>query len=347
MKIRSAIISSFVAVVAVLGSGMATFEYLINLRANALPKSITEGKLTKVTEADVEQINNLAALLNQSPLPRHQYEAQRYNDLVEVSTAARDSFGGQKVGQLQVGDLLTLEQEIEDYIQRYPHRPFAAELQEELPSVRAMVTFFPVIKASASERSVDSAMRASRLGATLAALVIRKTTDVVSDAPLVAEQPAAPSLAWSKAENDVLYDYSQALQPAERERLADSARLEISRQVCSWLEGGQSYWGVRSLFDSQYKGAVAGDYGHNRESYINYSTKRLCPSQMASLTPPAVAKSPVASSRRVASQPAQPAYQPAIQPPDQRWSPDIRPAYPGSPVPPGMVPVGGFPGGIR
>jgi hypothetical protein len=350
VKIQSAVISSFVAIMAVLGSGMGSFEYLINLKANSLPKSITEGRLTKVTEADIQQIDSLAALLNRSPLPRHQREAQRYNDLVEVAIAARDSFSDQKVGQLQVGKLLTLQQEVEDYIQRYPGQPFAAELKEELPSVRAMVTFFPVIKASAAERSVDSAMRASRLGATLAALVIRKTPDVISDGPLVAELPAAPSFSWSKAENDVLFDYSQALQPAERQRLADSARLEISRQVCSWLDGGQSYLGIRSMFDSQYKGTIAGDYFHNRDVYIRYSTERLCPGQMASLTPPAAASAPVAKASRkvVASQPSAPISQPISQPAVPQWTPDMQP-YPISPapVPPGMVPVGGFPGIIR
>lgn len=334
MKIRSAIISTFVAIAAVLGGSMGTFEYLVNLKANALPKAITEGKLTKVTEADIQQIDSLAAFLNQSPLPRHQHEAQRYNDLVEVATAARDSFSSQKVGQLRVGELLTLQQEIEDYIQRYPDRPFTAELQGELPSVRAMVTFFPVIKASAAERSVDSALRASRLGATLAALVIRQTPDA-SDASLVAELPAVTAFSWTKAENDVLYDYSQALQPAERVRLADSARLEIGRKVCSWLDGGQSYWGVRSLFDSQYKGSVAGDYFHNRDAYIRFSTERLCPGQMASLMPPAIAAAPAALTKanrwNAVSQPVPSAA--------TQWMPYPMPS---APVPPSMVPIGGF-----
>lgn len=334
-------ISSFVALAAVLGGSMGTFEYLVNLKANLLPSAITEGKLTQVTDADIQQINSLAAFLNQSPLPRHQREAQRYNDLVEVATAARDSFSSQKVGELRVGELLTLQQEIEDYIGRYPGRPHTAELQEELPSVRAMVTFFPVIKASAAERSVDSALRASRLGATLAALVIRKTPEVISDGPLVAELPATPAFSWTKAENDVLYDYSQALQPAERDRLADSARLEIGRQVCSWLDSGQSYWGVRSLFDTQYKGSVAGDYFHNRDAYIRFSTERLCPGQMASLTPPAVAAAPVRTKRNAAvnlPSPAQPMTSNLPQ-----WAPE--PTYPVSP--PGIRPMGGFPGSFR
>jgi hypothetical protein len=337
VKIRSAIISTFVAIAAVLGGSMGTFEYLVNLKANALPKAITEGNLTKVTETDIQQIDRLAAFLNQSPLPRHQHEAQRYNDLVEVATAARDSFSGQKVGQLRVGELLTLQQEMEDYIQRYPGRPFTAQLQGELPSVRAMVTFFPVIKASAAERSVDSALRASRLGATLAALVIRQTPDGVSDAPLVAELPATTAFSWTKAENDVLYDYSQALQPAERDRLADSARLEIGRKVCSWLDGGQSYWGVRSLFDSQYKGSVAGDYFHNRDAYIRFSTERLCPGQMASLMPPAIAAAPAAPIAKAERWNAASQYAPNTA----QWP---KPAYP---MPSGMVPVDGFPGGIR
>ncbi len=337
-------ISGFVAITAVLGSGYGAFEYWINLQANQLSQSITEGKLTQVNDRDIRQLDHITHLLNQSPLPWHRQEAQRFTDLTEVAVAAQRSFSDGKVSRLQIGRLLTLQQEMENYIQRYPSQPYAAELKQELPAVRALTTFFPVIKASAGERSVDSALRASRRGATLAALVIRKTPDVISDGVVA----AAPTLTWTKAENDVLYDYSQALQAAERQRIGDSARLEIGRQICTWLDGGQSYWGVRSMFDSQYKGSLAGDYFHNRDAYIRFSTERLCPNQVASLTrppeAPAVAKAPAATklanraTNRQAAEPAIPQYD---QPPAQLYGQGYAP-YP-MPVGPGPR----FPGSIR
>jgi hypothetical protein len=344
VKIQKLLISSFVAVTAVLGSGYGAFEYWINLQANQLSKSITDGKLTQVSDRDIRQLDHITDLLSRSPLPWHRQEAQRFTDLTEVAVAAQRSLSDAKVSRLQIGRLLTLQQEMENYIQRYPNQPYATALKQELPAVRALTTFFPVIKASAGERSVDSALRASRRGATLAALVIRKAPETTSDVVVA----AAPTLTWTKAENDVLYDYSQALQPAERQRIGDSARLEIGRQICTWLDGGQSYWGVRSMFDNQYKGLLAGDYGHNRDAYIRFSTERLCPNQMASLTPPpeapVVAKAPAKLANTAAkARNANPAPAPQYdQPP---YGELYGQGYAPYPVP--VVPGPRFPGNIR
>ncbi|MBF2049088.1 MAG: hypothetical protein IGS54_17300 [Elainella sp. C42_A2020_010] len=353
MKIRRLLVSSFVAITAVLGTSYAAFEYWVTLKANNLPKAVTEGKLTEVTAVDVEQIDGLADLLAQSPLPWHQQQAHRFNDLLEVVDAAHQALSSQRVNQLRVGQLLTLQQEMEDYVQRYPDQPYSSELQQELPAVRSLVTFFPIIKASAGERSVDSALRASRRGATLAALVIRK---VPAEVMVADSTPAVPEVAWTKAENDVLYDYSQALQAAERERLDNTARLKIGRQVCNWLEAGQGYWSVRSLFDLRYKNQVAGDYYHNRDAYIRFGTERLCPQHMASLTPPPantdvqIAKTPAINPTAKAANNWNAATTPY-------WTTEV-PAPPygqGVPapfvaVPPGqgvVMPAPGFPGSLR
>ncbi|MFM7425542.1 MAG: hypothetical protein ACKO7W_11200 [Elainella sp.] len=348
MKIQKLFISGFVAVTAVLGSGLGAFEYWINLQANQLSKSITEGKLTQVSDRDIHQLDQITHLLSQSPLPWHRQEAQRFTDLTEVATAAQHSFSDGKVSRLQIGRLLTLQQEMENYIQRYPSQPYADALKQELPAVRALTTFFPVIKASAGERSVDSALRSSRRGATLAALVIRKAPELPDVAVAV-----VPTLSWSKAENDVLYDYSEALQAAERQRINDSARLEIGRQVCSWLNAGQSYWGVRSMFDSQYKGTLAGDYSHNRDVYIRFSTERLCPNQVASLTPPpeapVLAKAPAAAKLANTAAKARTVADPAPQYAPQYDQPSYGQLYGQgyAPYPVPVVPGPRFPGNIR
>jgi hypothetical protein len=341
------LVSSFVAITAVLGVSYGAFEYWANLQASMLPKSVTQGKLTEVTSADVEKISSFTNLLKQSPLPWHQKQAQRFTNLLEVARAAEQSFSSGKVSQLQVGQLLTLEQEMEDYVEHYPNQTDAVELQRELPAVRALVTFFPIIKSSAAERSVDSALRASRRGATLAALVIRKPDEV-----MVA---AAPVMTWSKAENDVLYDYSQALQQAERSRIDNGDRLQIGRQVCTWLENGQDYWGVRSLFDTQYKGQLAGDYYHNRDAYIRFGTERLCPDRMASLVRPAdpsgvqIAKAPAAVAKVAAA--AVNTWNAATNStattnPTLRWTADVQSPQYGQGIPMPYVEVQPIPGGM-
>lgn len=358
---RRLLISSVVAITAVLGVSYGAFEYWVNLKANTLPKSIVQGKLTEVTAGDAERVENLANLLARSPLPWHQQQAQRFTDLYEVAEAAQQTFVRHKVNQLQVGPLLTLQREIENYVQRYPNQSYAAELKQELPAVRALVTFYPIIKSSAGERSVDSALRASRRGATLAALVIRKAPTIIAESI-----PAVPVVSWTKAENDVLYDYSQALQPAERSRLSSDDQLKIGRQVCSWLQDGQGYWGVRSLFDGLYKSQVAGDYYHNRDAYIRFSTERLCPDRMASLVRPAeasdvqIAKTPAvakvaeaatntwnAANNATANWSTPSRWTTEVQAPQYQPAPyvEAQPVIPGGMGYPGAAP--GFPGGFR
>jgi hypothetical protein len=101
------------------------------------------------------------------------------------------------------------------------------------------------------------------------------------------EQPAQPApITISQAENDYLYDLSQALQASEQRRLTDAERLAIGRQIAAWLQAGSDYWQVRSKFDQAYKPVIAGNYGHNRDVYIKFATERLAPAFVATLTPP-------------------------------------------------------------
>jgi hypothetical protein len=93
-------------------------------------------------------------------------------------------------------------------------------------------------------------------------------------------------ITWTQAENDYLYDLSQALQPQERERTTAAAKLAIGRQIQGWLEGGADYWGVRERFDATYKGTVLANYAHNRDVYIKFATERLAPKYLDTLTPP-------------------------------------------------------------
>ncbi len=352
---RRLLLSSFVAIAAVMATGYGAFEYWVNLKTNTLPKTVTQGKLAEIAAADVEQVVDLASWLNQSPLPWHQQQADRFQDLAEVAEAAQESFGRARVSQLQVGQLLTLQQEMEDYIQRYSDYADAVELQEELPAVRSLVTFYPIIKTSAGERPVKSALQTSRRGATLAALVIRKPTEAT-----LAAAPSVPTLSWTKAENDVLFDYAQALQVAERERIGNDDRLKIGRQVCAWLDSGQGYWGVRSLFDSSYRGMVQGNYYHNRDVYIQFGAERLCPQHMASLVRPPeptdiqIAKVPTPVSTQVTSTAKNWNPTPARSTP--HWTAEVPSPQLGSgapyievlPIAPGgMMPPPGFPGGIR
>lgn len=98
---------------------------------------------------------------------------------------------------------------------------------------------------------------------------------------------------WSQPENDYLYDLAQALQSVERQRVSSTEQIEIGRNIQSWLEAGADYWGIRGQFDQVYRGSVAGDYGHNREVYINFATKHLAPNYVATLTqPPTILEAP-------------------------------------------------------
>ncbi len=101
-------------------------------------------------------------------------------------------------------------------------------------------------------------------------------------------QPArqTATVTITQAENDYLYDLSQALQSSEQRRLTDAERLAIGRQTAGWLQAGSGYWEVRNKFDQTYKAAVAADYAYNREVYIKFATERLAPAFVATLTPP-------------------------------------------------------------
>jgi hypothetical protein len=129
---------------------------------------------------------------------------------------------------------------------------------------------------------------------------------VPSPAPSPVPSPVATSelSTLSKPENDLLYDLSQALQPAERTRLSSREKLMIGRQVCDWLRAGADYWSIRTKFDAQYRGAIAGDYAFNREVYIRFATERLAPDYTNTLNPPAVAAQPEAQPQPAPSAPS-------------------------------------------
>lgn len=112
--------------------------------------------------------------------------------------------------------------------------------------------------------------------------------------PVAAQSTPSGSITWSKPENDYLFDLSQALQPAERERLSPAEQINIARKIQSWLEAGANYWKVREQFDAAYRESIVGDYAHNRDVYIKFATQRFAPNYVATLMQPSVrAESPV------------------------------------------------------
>lgn len=110
--------------------------------------------------------------------------------------------------------------------------------------------------------------------------------DPITTATPVVQVSPSPLITWTQAENDYLYDLSQALQPQERDRTTPAGKLAIGRQIQGWLEGGADYWGVREKFDAAYKGTVLDHYAHNRDVYIKFATERLAASHLDTLTPP-------------------------------------------------------------
>lgn len=116
----------------------------------------------------------------------------------------------------------------------------------------------------------------------------------LAQATPVAQLSPPPVITWTQAENDYLYDLSQALEPAEKNRTTPSEKLAIGRQIQGWLDGGADYWGVREKFDAAYKGSVVGNYAHNRDVYLKFATERLAPNHQDTLNlPPKVVKVPV------------------------------------------------------
>lgn len=109
----------------------------------------------------------------------------------------------------------------------------------------------------------------------------------------------SPTVVWTQAENDYLYDLSQALEAPERDRTTAAEKLAIGRQIQGWLDAGADYWGIREKFDATYRGSVAGTYAHNRDVYIKFATERLAPNHQDTLNPPPrIVKVPVPSSPR-------------------------------------------------
>lgn len=112
-----------------------------------------------------------------------------------------------------------------------------------------------------------------------------------STVPRVANSQVTQSnlqLFLSQAENDVLFDLAQVLQPSEYDRLSQTERLAIVRQVHNWLQSGADYWSLRSEFDAIYQTQIAGDYAFNRETYIKFTVERFAPDTWAVLLPPSL-----------------------------------------------------------
>jgi hypothetical protein len=89
-------------------------------------------------------------------------------------------------------------------------------------------------------------------------------------------------------ENDYLFDLSQALQPIEYNRLSAAEKIEIARQIQSWVESGADFWSLRQRFDASYGTSLAGNYAHNRDVYIRFATERFAPAHLATLIQPPV-----------------------------------------------------------
>ncbi|MFM7427958.1 MAG: hypothetical protein ACKO7W_23670 [Elainella sp.] len=105
--------------------------------------------------------------------------------------------------------------------------------------------------------------------------------------PVNPGQPSPPvTITRTQAENDYLYDLSQALLPQERSRTSEAEKLEIGQKIRGWLAGGADYWGVRQKFDETYKGIVLDNYAHNRDVYIKFATERFAVEHLDTLTPP-------------------------------------------------------------
>jgi hypothetical protein len=118
--------------------------------------------------------------------------------------------------------------------------------------------------------------------------------DVTANLTPVA-QPTSPTpprpspvvtITRTQAENDYLYDLSQALLPQERSRTSEAEKLGIGQKIRGWLAGGADYWGVRQKFDETYKGIVLDNYAHNRDVYIKFATERFATEHLDTLTPP-------------------------------------------------------------
>lgn len=153
--------------------------------------------------------------------------------------------------------------------------------------------------------------------------------------------PSAPSApAPSQVENDFLFDLTQALQPVEHERLSDTERLIMARQIAEWLKAGADYWQIRSKFDAAYQNEIAGDYAFNREVYIKFAVERFVPDAWIALAPPRQESSPPQDFSD-----APDFYEPPYeQPPyEESYEPPYQPPYEESYEPPYEEPPIGIP----
>ncbi|MFM7423501.1 MAG: hypothetical protein ACKO7W_00610 [Elainella sp.] len=155
-----------------------------------------------------------------------------------------------------------------------------------------------------------------------------------SYAPVVNVAPATPAPApapttWSQPENDYLFDLSQALQPQEYQRLTATQQLDIARQIQTWITAGTDFWSLRQQFDATYRGAIVGDYAHNREVYIRFTAERFAPGHLASLMLPPGPSYGEFYGGRQADDPYAPPYSEPVFPEDY-----------GQPFPPYPAPYG-------
>lgn len=164
-------------------------------------------------------------------------------------------------------------------------------------SLRGESNLAPVATTAQSQPTVVSPINGSPINASPASSISLVNSTAQSQpvqtpqaqTPQTAAVPpsAAQSVAQS-AENNYLFDLSQALQTVEYQRLSAAEQLEIARQIQSWVEAGADFWSLRQRFDASYGTSVAGNYPHNRDVYIRFATERFAPAHLATLMQPPV-----------------------------------------------------------
>lgn len=188
------------------------------------------------------------------------------------------------------------------------------------------------------ERTHQNEAARTAVEASVGAASKNTTESTESDRATDPNQSGRPSLfgQFTQAENDYLYDLSQALQPNEKAKMDAAARLEIGRTVAGWAEAGAGYWELRQKFDATYAAAPS-----DREVYLKYAIQRFAPAHTAALIEPP--PRPIAAPTR--SEPiSRPEYIPAPipRPPDR---PISESPIPDKPIPgrPEVIPSPGKP----
>ncbi len=149
-------------------------------------------------------------------------------------------------------------------------------------SLRGVSNATPVVTTAQSQPSLVSPIT-SHLPPAVSQPLYRPP---VNSAPSVVASPQSAAATWSQPENDYLFDLSQALQPAEYQRLNATQQLEMARQIQSWIAAGADFWSLRQQFDATYRAVMLGNYAHNREVYIRFAAERFAPSHLALLMIP-------------------------------------------------------------